>query len=398
MDRFPGMPVAAVGTRFLFICPCARIMNYIHAMRNWLFLLCLSGSVYAQTGAYQWFDPVAAVPAVIDGRGWSEGLAAPYDRFPARAEKNVRGELWYLSHQASGLYINFRSNSSTIIVRYAVKGAHSMPQMPATGVSGVDLYAKDPGGSWKWTKGTVKFGDTIQYRFENIRLSQEMENFRLYLPLYNAVQWMQIGVPANDKLVMEPVSREKCIVAYGTSIMHGAYASRPGLAWTNILGRKLDSRMINLGFSGNGQLEPAVIDLINELDAKAFILDCMPNLWDKSKFTAEEIEKRVRMSVSELQQKHPGVPIVLAAHCSGREGINMDSVMTLKYMAVNKISEDVFSKMKKEGIKHIYYLSADAIGFDLESTVDGTHPNDIGMMKYAEAYYSILAPLLQMKR
>jgi lysophospholipase L1-like esterase len=46
--------------------------------------------------------------------------------------------------------------------------------------------------------------------------------------------------------------------------------------------------------------------------------------------------------------------------------------------------------MKKEGIKNIYHLTAEAIGFDTESTVDGTHPNDIGMMKYAEAFEKII--------
>jgi hypothetical protein len=31
-------------------------------------------------------------------------------------------------------------------------------------------------------------------------------------------------------------------------------------------------------------------------------------------------------------------------------------------------------------------LTKNEIGQDIESTVDGTHPNDIGMMHYADAY------------
>lgn len=364
-------------------------------MKHFLVLFLLIRVAFAQTTAYQWFDPASTTPSFIDGRGWTEGFEAPYDRLPAKAKQTVRPAVWRLSKQTSGQYINFRTNSNTILVRYIVKNAKSMVQMPATGVSGVDLYAKDTKGKWNWTRGVLKFGDTVEYRFENILHSLPFEHFRLYLPLYNEVAWMQIGVPEEKTFKFIPVNKEKPIVTYGTSIMHGAYASRPGLAWTNILGRKLNSGMVNLGFSGNGQLETALIDLINEVDAKLFILDCMPNLHDKTRFSAEEIESRMRKSVSELQKKHPGVPIVLVEHCSGIEGVNMDAPMVKKYIDVSRVAADVFQKMKNEGVKNIYHLSAEEIGFDLESTLDGTHPNDIGMMKYAEAYYKLIFPLLK---
>lgn len=364
-------------------------------MKIFLSLLLLIQIVHAQPISYRWLDPAAADPVVIDGRGWNEGFASPFDRLPARAEKSVRNALWGLSRHAAGQYINFTTNSSTILVSYVVKGAQSLLHMPATGVSGVDLYARGIRGDWKWVRANLTFGDTIVYKFENISDPGSNDFFRLYLPLYNAVQWMRIGVPQENTLNLIPVNDEKPIVTYGTSIMHGSYASRPGLAWTNILGRKLNAKMVNLGFSGNGQLETAFIDLINEIDARLYILDCMPNLWDKTKFSAEEIEKRMRMSVRELRNKHPNVPIVFAEHCSGIEGMNMDTVMTQKYIAVSKIAFAVFQKMKKEGIRNIYHLSAKQIGFTVESTLDGTHPNDFGMMQYAEAYHKLIAPLLK---
>lgn len=339
---------------------------------------------------YQWFNPATSTTAVIDGRGWHQELASPFDRFPIRAEKDLRPAVWNLSRNSAGEYIGFTTNSSSVVVRYVVKGSQSMPHMPATGVAGVDLYAMDVKGDWRWAKGTWKFGDTIEYRFNNMKLSQEIEDFRLYLPLYTSVQWMEIGVPKGQTFEAKAISNEKPIVAYGTSIMHGACASRPGLAWTNMLGRRLNSNIINLGFSGNGQLEDAVIDLINTIDAKMYILDCMPNLTLRKEFPVEEVEKRIRKAVLTLQKNHPGVPIILAEHCSGIAGMNMDSVMTSRYVEVSELSSIVFHKMKKEGIKNIYQLTAKEIGFDTESTVDGTHPNDIGMMKYAAAYEKII--------
>ena len=366
-----------------------------YVMKKICLILFFLQHVMLQAQTYQWFDPMMLGQPVVDGRAWHEGLSNPYDRFPAAAEKTVRTAVWNLSRNSAGQYINFKTNANQIVVRYVVKGAQSMPHMPATGVAGVDLYALDNKGQWRWARGGWKFGDTIEYRFEHLVLSQPEETFRLYLPLYTSVQSLKIGVIEGTTFQFLPVSNEKPIVAYGTSILHGACASRPGLAWTNILGRKLNAKIINLGFSGNGQLEQPVIDLINGIDARLYILDCMPNLTLRDQFPADEIERRIRKSVSDLQGSHPGIPIVLAEHCCGLDGINMDSLMTSRYKAASEIVAEVYMKMKREGIRNIHLLSAKAIGFDVESTVDGTHPNDIGMMKYADAYYKIIQPLMR---
>src|SRR5579859_1497555 len=252
--------------------------------------------LFAQTSIIQWFDPASSTFPVIEGRGWQNlpsDSTGGYSRLPLRAVKMVRPAVWNLSQNSAGEFLNFKTSATTIIVRYKVKGGLSMPHMPSTGVSGVDLYARDVDGQWQWARGDYHFGDTIEYRFDHLSLSAKEEEFRLYLPLYNTVAWMNIGVPAGASFTLFPVSAEQPIVLYGTSILQGACASRPGLAWTNILGRKLDRLIINLGFSGNGQLEQPLIDLMNEQDAKLFVLDCMPNLVDQDKFSREEIRSRI---------------------------------------------------------------------------------------------------------
>ncbi|MEZ6091654.1 MAG: SGNH/GDSL hydrolase family protein [Pirellulaceae bacterium] len=76
--------------------------------------------------------------------------------------------------------------------------------------------------------------------------------YALYLPLYNGVDTMRIGVAEGSRFeTMSP--RDKPIVFYGTSITHGACASRPGMVHTAILGRRFDMPVVNLGFSGNGK-------------------------------------------------------------------------------------------------------------------------------------------------
>lgn len=338
----------------------------------------------------KWVDPASNPFPVIQGRGWQDGLAGPYDRLPARAQSLVRAPLWNLSKNAAGLSIRFKTGANSITVRYKVSGSQAMPHMPATGVSGVDLYARDVHGNWRWARGSFSFGDTIVYRFNNLSLSVREEEFTLYLPLYNTVSWMEIGVPATAAFQFFPVPREQPIVVYGTSIMQGACATRPGLAWTNILERKIDRPLINLGFSGNGQLEKPLIDLMNEVDARLFVLDCMPNLVDFTRFPKEEITARIRAAVKSLQEKHPAVPILLVEHSCGLAAVDMDTAIFRKYKASSDLIAEVYTAMKQEGVLNLYLLTDEAIGFDAESTVDGTHPNDIGMMQYAEAYEKII--------
>lgn len=358
----------------------------------------VSPPLFAQSPGWQWFDPAASSVSVIGGRGWEMGHEGDsldfYGRLPLKAEKTVRPIVWKLSRNSAGEYIDFKTSATTIIVHYKVAGSMYMPHMPATGTSGIDLYARDVNGAWQWARGAFRFGDTIEYKFDHLSLSAKEEEFRLYLPLYNSVSWMKIGVPEDASFTAYPVSKEKPVVLYGTSIMQGACATRAGMSWANILGRKLDRPIVNLGFSGNGQLEQPVIDLINEQQAQLFVLDCMPNMSEPERFSREEVRTRIVTAVKSLQSRHPATPILLAEHCCGLEGVDMDTSVLNKYANISKVLAATFDEMKKEGVQDIYLLTDKAIGFAVDNTVDGTHPNDIGMMKYADAYEAIIRKIL----
>lgn len=151
-----------------------------------------------------------------------------------------------------------------------------MPHMPSTGVSGVDLYRYEDQG---FCFGSYTFEDTITYDYridQEIKGKKEVE-YILYLPLYNEVSQLEIGVPTSTSFSFVPTTGESSIILYGTSIAQGACASRPGMAWSNIVSRTLNWPLINLGFSGNGKLEPEIISLICEQSPSIVILDCMPN-------------------------------------------------------------------------------------------------------------------------
>ncbi|HEV7382501.1 MAG TPA: SGNH/GDSL hydrolase family protein, partial [Dyadobacter sp.] len=337
-------------------------------------LLIQSSYTFCQTDSTKWWNPESATYTVLEGQAWPKEIRNPYDRLPARAENKVRKEVWNLSRQSAGLMIRFRSNSSRIKVRYQVTGSHALPHMPATGVSGVDLYAVSGDGEKLWCAGKYAFKDTISYDFQNLNPNDQYHKhgreYRLYLPLYNGVKWMEIGVDQNAEFTALPIRPDKPIVAYGTSIMQGACASRPGMAWPSILSRNMDRQLINLGFSGNGKLEKEVLDMVAELDASVYILDCLPNLTIRTDatytMTAQEVNKRITDAVHLLKNKHPQTPVVLAGHPGCTDGgINPTR---LKYCEeANKVLAETFTQLKAAGVQELYMIPREAFEQGIET-------------------------------
>lgn len=362
----------------------------------WLCML-LAETVTAQSENYKWWNPANNAFPTVEGQGWTKEVKSFYDRLPARAEADVRKEVWNLSRHSAGLYIKFKSNTGEIKVRYATtkKDNYAMPHMPATGVSGVDLYAFDHSGKWVWVPGRYHFSDTVTYKYNNIEIDHQYKGrdceFRLFLPLYNGVEWLEIGVPAENTFVPLPLSEEKPVVVYGTSIAQGGCASRPGMAWTSLLERQLDYPLINLAFSGNGRLEKPLIDLITEIDAKIYVLDCIPNL---TNVPAAALETKIRDAVKGLQARRPRTPILLVEHSQGPgTGTGILSLVEDCEKA-SEVTRSTFAKLQEEGVKNIYLLSQKEIGMDINATVDGIHPADIGMKQHADAYEKTIRAIL----
>lgn len=330
----------------------------------------------------------------LSGRLGTIRQMSDFGRLPSEVKETVRPPVWGLGRNSAGIYVDFKTNSATIQVKYTVKGNYNMPHMPTTGVSGVDLYYKtNQAKNWEWAYGRYKFEDTVSYTFSDLDPSQD-GFYRLYLPLYNSVDFMEIGVENSSSL--EFYSNDlKPIVVYGTSIAQGACASRPGLAWTNILGRSFDNEVINLGFSGNGRLERPILDLLSNEDAAVYILDCIPNLSVSKERSEKQLDLLIRESVIYLRGKRPDIPIVLAQHSSAYTPGFMNNGTQNEYGSSSDVVQKSFDKLRKSGVRKLYLLTSKEMGLDINSTVDYAHPNDIGMMKIANAYKRVIRKALK---
>lgn len=349
---------------------------------------------FLATAQTKWVNPLEQGENIVHGRWWSHELKNTYHRLPPRAENVVRGAVWRLSKQSAGLSVCFHTNSPSVKVRYTVSGGRSMFHMPSTGVSGVDLYATDAEGRLRWcaSRFNLSWGDTINYEFKDLTYftgETRGYDFELFLPLYNEVTWMEIGVPEDRELNLIPMTDEKPIVVYGTSIGQGACASRTGMAWTNIVHRELRQPFINLAFSGNGQLEEEMFRFLAEIDAKVFIIDCLPNM---STERTELIYDRLLRGVDILREKSQA-PILLVEH-NYANGVSSQQCVDW-YSRSNEEQQRAYKAMKARGVKGLYYLSRKELAFTQDTMVEGLHPNDLGMRQYADAYIKKLRKLLR---
>ncbi|AWW33278.1 hydrolase [Echinicola strongylocentroti] len=330
-----------------------------------------------------WHDPLSGDFTVVEGQGW-ENIA--YNRLPDSAREVVRGPVWGLSQNAAGLQLRFTTGASEIKVEFTPGPRLSMPHMPSTGVSGLDLYAKNEAGKWMWVRGKYHFAtDSVSYSFITPGNPAGDKEYLLYLPLYNSLSDLKIGVEETNDFAFIPKREEPPIVVYGTSIAQGACASRPGMAWTNIVGRTLGVPMVNLAFSGNGRLEPEVLAYVKAIDARVFVLDCLPNLGPWGGFTEEMVKDKILQSVKAVKAAHPATPVLLVAHAGYSDGwIDMDRKSA--YTNLNAWTESCFQELKESGLQGLYFLSYEDIGMGNDDFVDGTHPTDLGMQRYADAY------------
>lgn len=328
-----------------------------------------------------WFNPQ---DWGIEGKGWKE-TEKYYDRLPKKAHGVVRDVVWNLSRHSSGMVVRFASDSPTIKVRYKVSSAKlAIPNMSAMGVSGVDLYGQLPDGRWSWvacTKPDKQEMDVVLVT----GLKPGYRAYMAYLPLYNGVESLEFGVNAGSWFVAQPPREEKPMVFYGTSILHGASASRPGMPHAAILGRRLNKPFINLGFSGNALMEPEIATLLTELDPAVYVIDALPNM------IPTLVKERAENFLRKLRTAKPKTPIVCvedrtygdAPFLQSRRDRNDGSRVEFK---------TAYEKLIKEGMTGLSYVEGEQLlGSDFEATADGSHPSDLGFWRQAE----VLEPVIR---
>jgi lysophospholipase L1-like esterase len=326
-----------------------------------------------------------------EGIGWPDESAA-FCRFPDRSERELRDALWQLSRCSTGVCLRFISNAAQLSVRWKLRNEIlAMPHMPASSVSGLDLYVRDPQSQRiRW----AAMARAESFPLNTVCLLQQQPEQRreyfLYLPLYNGVSQLEIGLNPEAEILPAAPHKAKPICFYGASIIQGACASRSGLSLPALLGRRFERAVWNFGFSGNSHAEPEVANLLAELDPALYVIGPAPSL------TAEFIATRLPQFVQILRNARPSTPILLVENALYQDAWTSPQRNTQPHEA-NVTLRAAFNNLKN-GIGGLHFLDGEnALGNDGEATVDGTHPNDIGFLRLAEIMAMKLEPLISRK-
>jgi len=322
----------------------------------------------------------------------SDSTETRYERLPVRLKNVTRKPIWGLGKNTAGLAIRFRTDSPQISVKWEVLNDFSMNHMASTGVKGLDLYCLE-NSEWNFmntARPTAKKNEAIIIS----NMEKKKRELMLYLPLYDGIVSLEIGVDSSAFIGQPEIDlpqKKNSLVAYGTSILQGGCASRPGMAYTNILSRKLNREVINLGFSGNALLDYEIAGLMSECDASLYILDFVPNA------SVEQINEKMETFYRILREKRPDVPIVFIEDPEFphiRYDLNIGKEVNEK----NKALRSAFEDLKAKGEKNISLISsAGMIGTDNEATVDGIHFTDLGFFRYVEYLYPKINQLLSVQ-
>jgi lysophospholipase L1-like esterase len=237
-------------------------------------------------------------------------------------------------------------------------------------------------GTWRFVNSAQPKANSMDNETTVIsNMNGSEKEFMLYFPLYDGVTALQIGIDSAATITPPALAvpiHDEPVVCYGTSILQGGCASRPGMAHTNILSRRFNREFINLGFSGNGQLDYEIAELIATREASLIILDFVPNA------SVEQMQDKMENFYFIIRKKNPQTPILFIEDPRFPQG-NYNFAMRREVEAKNAKLHEVFNRLKAKGEQNIELISSELmIGADGEATVDGIHFTDLGFMRYAD--------------
>ncbi len=324
--------------------------------------------------------PDALLMECLEGKGFAN-TEKPFDRFPLAAKEVLPEKVWNASRHSTGMAFAFTTDAKELNITWGIPGSANLAftHMSASGVSGIDVYQRLNGTWCSIVHGRPhKHTNTV-----SIAITPKAETL-VYLPLYNPTVLFELKLPKGQTIA--PIASRKVklpVVIYGTSITQGACASRPGLAYTAIVGRIAETPIVNLGFAGAARMEPELAQQLIQIPASLYVLDCLWNMSDQL------VSSNVEPFLEIIKAARPNTPILICEQC------DRDDRQTSR----SKLLAGIYAKLKKaDPVKwaNLHYLPAKGmLGTDGEATVDNTHPNDLGMMRQGQIFGPAIAKLLQ---
>ena len=290
-------------------------------------------------------------------------------------------------YQSTGVRARFTTDSPFVAIRACFEGEYTPTIMAPSSIHGFDLYKRQNDGSEVFV-GAFRPPVNVVNEYEGLLNTSGENCYTINFPIFRAVTKLYIGVKKGSSFKEAPQYNHmgKPVVFYGSSITHGAAASRPGNAYPSMIAQKLGVDHINLGFSGSAKGESEIAEYISKLNMSAFVLDYHHNAYDLDmlKATHYNFYKTVRI-------RNPFIPIVMVTAPSTKPED--------PWIAGGvKIIAETYRRAKEEGDKYVYFIDGCHLydgEYSESCTVDGCHPNDLGFFRMAKVIGKTLTAALE---
>ncbi len=318
------------------------------------------------------------------------GFCEPFRRVPALVADATSESVSKLSQESAGGRVRFSTDSPFIAIRATFRAVGRSSHLTLISSAGFDLYTESEYGSRFIKEFRMPLDMTDCYEQIIPVEGGKMRSYTIHFPIHSVVESLEIGLAPQAALGEAlPYRNIDPIVIYGSSIVHGTAATRPGLAYPAILARELNIDVQNLGFSGNAKGETAIARWMAELPMSIFISD-----YDHNAPTPEHLLETHHRLYELIREKKPDVPYIMISRPN--------------FLTNHQRKEDIFRrrdivmssylKAREKGDKNVYFI--DGMSFfvaphSFDFTVDHIHPGDAGFIRMADSIGTIIRFILE---
>lgn len=343
-----------------------------------IFIAVFGNNIFAQKYKYVEASELTLIGKIMETEN-------PYHRVDTSIHKGFTPRENFQLRCSSGIAVLFTTNSPFIAVKSTIGEYQKGVMNSDLSRRGFDLYIRKNG---KWTYAGSKV-NAEPNDGKTLVLVKDMDTTRkecmIHFPIYSELISVKIGVKATaDILPMESPFRHR-IAIYGSSFTHGTGVSRPGMTYPMQFIRNTGIQLLNLGCGGNGKMQPQYAEMLSKCNVDAMIFDCFSNP------NAKLIEERTLPFIRTIREKHPDIPLIFVC-TTYRENRNFNLSIDKSEQEKMNMAATMMKAAQKE-FKNIYFINIKSLtGNDHETSVDGTHPSDLGYYRWAK---SIEKPILK---
>ena len=243
-------------------------------------------------------------------------------RLPGWARRQFQDE--YLSRvvgQPSGVRLAFRTEATeieleTLPTKIAYANGPTMPDgiyeltvdgevLASTTVAGGDLNVID----MMTQASTLQPGEPGTARFTGLPAGSK--EVRIWLPQVETTEL--IALRANAPIEESPVTGRRVWLHHGSSISHGSTAASPSTTWPATAARLADVELINLGFSGNAQLDPFTARTMRDTPADLISVKIGINVVNADLIRLRGFTPAVHGFLDTIREGHPDAPLLVVS-------------------------------------------------------------------------------------